>query len=94
MVFMGVGKQNRIQMFAICPKHLIPKIRGGVNNKRGVGRRDHDRASQPIIMRITGLANLAIATDHRYATTGAGAQEFNMKPGVTHRTNVTVNGNE
>ena len=73
MVFVFVGKQNRIEVTHARTEHLAAKIRPGVDYDPHAPGFDHRRSAQAVIARIGRSADLATAADHGHALRGTGS---------------------
>ena len=75
MVFMVVGQEDSIKMRDLFTEHLLPEIRAGVDQEGLAQIADERRAAEAVVARVVGGAHFAVATDHRDALGGAGAEK-------------------
>ena len=79
VVRVRMSEDDRIEPPNIFPQRLGAEIRAGVNHPGALGRLDIDRRAQPLIARIWGMTNLAVAADRRHALRGSGPEEGKAK---------------
>ena len=75
MVFMGVGKDDSIQLPDVVSEHLVPEIRCGVDDQGGGRRLDEDAGAKSFVFFIGRSAHFTRAGDHRNPGAGPGTQE-------------------
>jgi hypothetical protein len=78
MVFVGMGKKDRIEMFNILSQHLVAEIRTGINDERGIGRLNQYTRTKALVFFIRRSADLAITTDHWNTAAGTCSQEYDF----------------
>ena len=66
MIGVRVSENDRIDTPNILAQCLSPEICAGIHDPRAFGRFDIDRGPQPLVARVGGAADIAIATNHRH----------------------------
>jgi len=75
MVFVFMGKNNRIQPLGLCSQHLLPKIRSRINHHGGGFRLNQYAATQALIACVFGSAYFTLASNDRHTLRGSRSQK-------------------
>jgi len=74
VIGVGVSEDDGIEVCDFSAQGLGTEIRRGVDQDVAAGVADEHRGAKPLVARVAGSADLAIATERRDADTGAGAE--------------------
>ena len=86
VVGVGVGDEGGVEVADTGAEALLAEVRAGVDEPLGVAVIDEEGAAEPLVARVGGEADWAIAGDHGDASGGAGAEEREREHGLGEQT--------
>src|SRR5690606_20054562 len=75
MVGVGMGEKHRVNLADAEVQRLEAELGGGVDEQMEIAPNEIGGGAVAEIARISGRANVALATDHGHAVGGAGTKE-------------------